>query len=175
VNALRNDDRALKDRAHLLMRKGKLEAAAEVYVDLISRNNKDPALRLHHAELCDRLNRKDRAVASYQVAAHLLVRSGHEARARAALNAGLRIAPKDPGLRRALRDLCPPPKLSLVPRPISYFDFEIIPDDEALTEPHFIAGEEWSEVPLSNAGAGLNNRTVSQRPPERPRARTRER
>lgn len=166
------DERALKDRAHLLMRKGKLEAAADVYAELIARNNKDPSLRLHHAELCDRLNRKDRAVASYQVAAHLLAGSGHVARARAALSCGLRISPADPGLRRALRELTPPPKLALVSRPVSYLDF--VPDDEALTEPHVVAVEEWVEVELSHskaAPAPLTQKTVSQRAPPRPRGR----
>lgn len=180
------DERVLKDRAHLLIRKGKLEAAADVYLQLIAQNNKDAALRLHHAELCDRLNRKDRAVAGYQVAAHLLVGSGHTARARAAINAGLRIAPQDTGLQRALRELCPPPpKLTLVPKPAaSYVDFDLdlgmVPFDEAKTEPNIAAIEEWHEVELSNSAvalgkhdAGLSNRTVSQRAPSRPRTRTR--
>lgn len=162
------NERKLKDRAHVLMRKGKFEAAADVYLALIAGNNKDPSLRLHHAELCDKLNRKDRAVASYQVAAHLLVTAGHTARARAALNSGLRISPQDSGLRRALRELSPPPKLALVPRPISYVDFDLVPDDEALTEPYMVVMEEWTEVVLSNSGcSGLNNRTVSQRAPSR--------
>ena len=165
------DERALKDRAHELMRKGKLEAAADVYATLIARNNKDAALRLHHAELCDRLNRKDRAVASYLVAAHLLVTTGHTARSRAALNAGLRIAPQDPGLRRALRELSPAAKLALVPQPVSYLDFEIIAPDEACTEPCFIPAEEWAKV--SSGNSRITSETVSQRAPARPRARTR--
>jgi hypothetical protein len=168
----RADERALKDRAHLLVRKGKLEAAADVYLQLISQNNKCPALRLHHAELCDKLNRKDRAVASYLVAAHLLVTTGHTARSRAALNAGLRISPQDPGLRRALRELSPPPPtLSLVPKPVSYLELDVLGGDEAITEPHVVAIEEWSEVALSDSGIGQSPRTVSQRAPTRPRAR----
>ena len=176
--SIATDERVLKDRAHQLMRKGKLEAAAEVYLQLIAQNNKDAALRLHHAELCDRLNRKDRAVASYQVAAHLLAGSGHVARARAAINSGLRISPADSGLRRALRELSPPPKLALVPPPVACVDdSDLIPDDEALTEPHIIIVEEWHEVVLSLSGVGtapkaLNHRTVSQRAPSRPASRT---
>ena len=61
------DDRVLKDRAHALIQEGKLEAAADLYVQLIAQNNKDPSLRLHHAELCEKLHRKDRAVAAYQL------------------------------------------------------------------------------------------------------------
>ncbi len=158
------NERDLKDKAHVLVRKGKLEAAAEVYLQLIAQNNKDPALRLHHAELCEKLNRKDRAVASYQVAAHLLVGSGHTARARAALNAGLRINPEDAGLRRAMRELSPPTQLVLVPKPISYADFELdlVPLDEALTEPHLVAMDE----------NGQSLATVSQRVPTEPAPRT---
>lgn len=181
------EERALKDRAHQLMRKGKLEAAADVYVQLIAKNNKDASLRLHHAELCDRLNRKERAIASYIVAAHLLAASGHTARARAALGCGLRISPTDTGLRRALRELTPPPKLTLVPLapPVEtpmpapafrtpagvtaprYVDLELeldeVPFDEALTEQWSMPEEIWKE---------LSKRTVSQRAPARTAART---
>lgn len=199
------EERALKDRAHQLMRKGKLEAAADVYVQLIARNNKDPALRLHHAELCDRLGRKERAIASYIVAAHLLAASGHTARARAALGCGLRISPTDTGLRRALRELSPPPKLTLVPLPPpvaektpmpipafrtptpmirKYVDLDLdalsdgtdVPFDEAETEAFFISDEIWEEVSLPSIPPPprqpLTNRTVSQRSPHRPSART---
>lgn len=175
------------------MRKGKLEAAADVYVQLIAKNNKDPSLRLHHAELCDRLNRKERAIASYIVAAHLLAAGGHMARARAALGCGLRISPTDTGLRRALRELTPPPKLTLVkapppvadlptpmpvpafrtPAPITaqrYIDLDLdgaeVPFDEQVTEA-FTLPDDFFATP-----AALSNRTVSQRPPHRPSSRT---
>lgn len=147
-------DRDLKDRAHALIRQGKLASAAEVYLELITQNSQDASLRLHHAELCDRLQRKDRAIASYQVAAHLLSRAGHTSRAKAALHCGLRIDPTDPGLRRMLRELTPPPKLALVPPP------PLVPDDEALTDPFLVTEAVWCQAV---------ERTVCQRAPTRPR------
>jgi|GEM_PF-3061311 len=151
------NERALKDQAHVLLRKGRLADAAELYRQLIALNTKDASLRLHHAELCDRLNQKDRAVASYQVAAHLLKSAGHTAKARAAINAGLRVSSEDSGLRRALRDMAPP--LTLVPKPPAWLDD--VPPDEALTEPHLMAVDEL----------GKSNRTVSQRAPQRAQTR----
>ena len=109
------NERELKDKAHLLVRQGKLPAATEIYLVLITQNPKDPSLRLHHAELCDKLQRPDRAIASYQVAAHLFLVSGHKARSKAALSCGLRIAPRDAGLLRAMRELVGPP----LPPPIA--------------------------------------------------------
>ncbi len=147
------DERALKDQAHALLRKGKVEGAAEIYRQLIVLNTKDASLRVHHAELCDRLNQKERAVASYQVAAHLFRGTGQTAKARAAINAGLRVSPEDSGLRRALRELAPP--LALVPKLPGWIDE--VPPDEALTEPHLVTIDE----------PGQSNRTVSQRAPLR--------
>jgi hypothetical protein len=99
------DERKLKDRAHVLVREGRLAAAVEVYLKLIAENRQDSGLRLRHAELCTRLKRIDPAVASYRVAAHLLVNAGHHAKAHAALNCAMRLAPGDMGLRRALKEL----------------------------------------------------------------------
>jgi hypothetical protein len=140
--AFNANERQLKDKAHVLVRRGKLEAATEVYLVLITQNPKDPSLRIHHAELCDKLHRSERAIASYQVAAHLFELSGHKARARAAISCGLRIAPRDPGLLRALRDLTEipppvptapeltPPHLSLVPARVTLPGGEEWFDDE---------------------------------------------
>jgi tetratricopeptide (TPR) repeat protein len=99
------DERRIKDRAHVLVRDGKFAAAIELYLKLIAVNRTDPQLRLRHAELCVRLHRTDAAVASYRVAAHLLANSGHAAKAHAALNCAVRLAPNDMAVRRALREL----------------------------------------------------------------------
>jgi hypothetical protein len=170
------DERLLKDKAHLLVRKGKLEAATEIYLVLISQNCKDPALRLRHAELCDKLNRHDKAVASYLVAAHLLVKDGHKAKAKAAVTCGLRIKPGDTGLLRAMRELSEPPKLALVPPPEPLEDDEPLESgfqeliarhaedsDEAQTDP-YCPLPEWAEDPSVPNKIG---RTVNQRAPVR--------
>jgi hypothetical protein len=168
------EPRDLKDRAHALILKGKLEAAADIYLLLIARNNKDADLRFHHAVVCEKLQRKDRAVASYLVAAHLHVGTGHVAKARAALSAGLRVSPRDPGLTKAMRQLCPPPRLTLVPKHVPHIPFDEIPSDEMVTEPHQIIEEEWCDVVFTNSGAApREGRTVSQRAPTRARAMTR--
>lgn len=113
------DERRLKDRAHVLVRQGKVAAAVELYVKLIEANRTDPSLRLWHAELCTRLKRINAAVASYRVAAHLLKQLGHYAKAHAALKFAVRLAPADMGLRRALLELnaeAQPPTLPAVER-----------------------------------------------------------
>ena len=130
--------RALKDKAHALMCQGKISAAGEVYRELISEDRKDPALRLHHAELCRKLGRVDRAVASFRVAAHLFHESGRNARARAAIHCALQVSPYDQGLRRAMDELTraspprPPPMLSLVSAPTA--DEEDVPIESGFTE-----------------------------------------
>jgi hypothetical protein len=99
------DERKWKDRAHALVREGKLPQAIELYVKLITQNRTDPALRLRHAELCARVQRLDAAVASYRAAAHLLGTAGHHAKAHAALTCAVRLMPGDLGIRRALKEL----------------------------------------------------------------------
>jgi tetratricopeptide (TPR) repeat protein len=100
-----DDERKLKDRAHVLVRQGRVAAAIELYLKLIEVNRTDPSLRLWHAELCTRLKRIDAAVASYRIAAHLLKQLGHFAKAHAALKFAVRLAPTDMALRRALLEL----------------------------------------------------------------------
>jgi hypothetical protein len=122
--------RELKDKAHTLMRKGKLNAALGIYETLVHDYPKDAALRLHHAELCQKVTRPQAAVQSYLSAARLFSEAGYVARAKAALGCGLRIAPHDSGLLKELKLLNsdpgsqvktdPPkkveaPKLALVP------------------------------------------------------------
>ncbi len=110
--------RELKDRAHRLTLKGKLNDALEVYQQLISAAPKDATLRLHHADLCLKLERPQAAVASYLAAAQLFSQAGHVARAKAAVGCGLRISPKDEGLMKALRALNPlPPAVPKTPTP----------------------------------------------------------
>ncbi|MFZ5472219.1 MAG: hypothetical protein ACOZIN_22535 [Myxococcota bacterium] len=99
--------RELKDKAHKLLSKGKVGAATELYRQLIGVERKDPALRLRHAELCQRLGKLDEAVASFRVAAHLLAEAGHLPRARAALRLALEACPEDAGVLRALDELQP--------------------------------------------------------------------
>jgi hypothetical protein len=122
--------RELKDKAHKLMLKGKFNAALAVYDTLVHDHPKDAALRLHHAELCQKVERPQAAVTSYLSAARLFSEAGYVARAKAAVGCGLRIAPHDQGLLKELRLLNsdpgskvktdPPqkvesPKLALVP------------------------------------------------------------
>ena len=97
--------RELKDKAHQLVRKGKLEAALAIYHQLAYDNPKDAGLRLHQAELCVKLERPSAAVSSYLAAAQLFSQAGYQARAKAAVGCGLRIAPNDPGLLKELRAL----------------------------------------------------------------------
>lgn len=97
--------RELKERAHNLLRKGKIEQACEAYRRLIAEDRKDPTLRMRHAELCVKLGRPDAAIASYRVAADLLNRAGYAARARAALHVALQLDPNDAGLLQALYEL----------------------------------------------------------------------
>ncbi len=101
--------RELKDRAHQLMRKGKFDAALVIYQTLIHDHPKDGALRLHHAELCQKLSRPQAAVGSYLAAAQLFAQAGYVARAKAAVGCGLRISPKHSGLLDELASLNPKP------------------------------------------------------------------
>jgi hypothetical protein len=124
------DERRLKDRAHALVREGKLPQAIEIYVELITHNRTDPQLRLRHAELCARVQRRDAAVASYRAAAHLLGSAGHHAKAHAALTCAVRLMPGDLGVRRALKALAADREAELAlartPEPARGATFELL-------------------------------------------------
>ncbi len=122
------DERKLKDKAHALVRDGRLIAATDVYVKLITMNRTDPSLRLRHAELCGRLNRYDLAVSSYRVAAHLLAGAGHVAKAHAVLSCAVKLAPTDMALRRAIRDLRGSPAAAPEPQPPPVPESQTTPD-----------------------------------------------
>ena len=108
-------ERELKDRAHAFLSRGLLEPALEAFKALICINGRDAQYRLKHAEVSARLNRVEAAVASYRVAAHLLASCGRVAQAKAALHAGMKLAPRDLNLRRAVAGLLdrPAPRVSL--------------------------------------------------------------
>ncbi|MBL8954399.1 MAG: hypothetical protein JNK82_26715 [Myxococcaceae bacterium] len=98
-------ERDLKDQAHRRMTRGDVGGALDTYKQLIVMNGKEPAYRLRHAELSQRLGREDAAVGSYRVAALLLSKGGRLAQAKAALHSAVRLAPKDLSLRRELKEL----------------------------------------------------------------------
>ena len=127
-----NNERELKDRAHILLGKGQFEGALECYRQLITLNGKDPAYRLRHAEVCARLKRTEAAVGSYRIAAHLFCTLGKLAQARAALHTAMSLAPKDMVLRRAATEMIVESEAPTGPARV------FLGRDEAPTEPHLI-------------------------------------
>lgn len=99
------DIRAAKDRAHRLYASGRYSRAAEAYAALVAQSPRDALLRLRLADAARRSNNALQAVGAYRAAARLLVDSGHEARARAALKLALELAPGHPEIERALEAL----------------------------------------------------------------------
>jgi tetratricopeptide (TPR) repeat protein len=97
--------RDVKDRAHALALKGRLEAAVKLIRQHLERQQGDAVLWLRHAELLRKLKRTDSAVTSYRRAAKLLEEEGHLPRARAALVCAQEIAPNHPQLLRDLARL----------------------------------------------------------------------
>jgi tetratricopeptide (TPR) repeat protein len=146
-------DRELKDRAHALTLKGKYDDAAAIYRGLVAANEGDSGLRLHLAEVYRKRGRLDDAVDAYREAARLLHAAGHTPRARAALSCALQIAPGEPVLVGALRELtaaAPARRLALVPPPLVEEE-EVLDSgfeelcDEAVTDP-FCPLFDWLEA-----------------------------
>jgi tetratricopeptide (TPR) repeat protein len=110
--------REVKDLAHALVLKGKLDTAARLLDEHLQRDPADPTLWMQHAELCRKLGRFVLAVASYRQSARLLRKAGHFTRARAALTCAQRLAPRDPSVLADLEVVTaeqrPPPPV-LVP------------------------------------------------------------
>lgn len=110
--------RDLKDQAHVLVLRGKLDAAASlIHRHLQQRDTRDPALWMQHADLSRKLGRYDVAIVSYRQCVRLFRTAGHLTRARAALTVALQLAPRDPSLladQALLAELPPPPRPRLV-------------------------------------------------------------
>ncbi|MEW5738986.1 MAG: hypothetical protein AB1938_08660 [Myxococcota bacterium] len=113
--------REVKDLAHALTLKGKLDAAARVLHEHLLQDAADPSLWMQHAELSRKLGRFDLAVASYRQSARLLRRAGHFTRAKAALHCAQQLAPRDPAVLADLEvvtaELRPPPPVLVAATP----------------------------------------------------------
>ncbi|TQF16477.1 hypothetical protein FJV41_08330 [Myxococcus llanfairpwllgwyngyllgogerychwyrndrobwllllantysiliogogogochensis] len=90
--------RALKEAAQLLFVQERYAECAEVHSRILRMVPKDPNARVRHAEICRRTGDRQAAIASYRMAAELLLAQGCEARARASLRAALELDPRDPVL-----------------------------------------------------------------------------
>ena len=99
--------RELKEEALDLYARRKFAECARTYGKLIELDPKDPHLYVRHAEAWRRAGERRKAIDSYRAAAHLLLRLGCEARARAALKVALELDPKDEELARTLERLTP--------------------------------------------------------------------
>jgi hypothetical protein len=88
--------RELKEAAHALFARGRYAQCSETYERILRLAPKDPNVRVRHAESCRRAGDRQSAIASYRVAAELLMEQGCESRARGALRAALELDPKDP-------------------------------------------------------------------------------
>jgi tetratricopeptide (TPR) repeat protein len=89
------DLRRLKEQASRLIAEGRYERAEVLYRQLLTISPRDSALWLKHAELLKRLERTAPAIASYRMAAQLLMEFGHANRAIAALKIALELQPED--------------------------------------------------------------------------------
>jgi tetratricopeptide (TPR) repeat protein len=98
-------ERSLKDRAHALLRHGKVEGAMRVYRELLDHNRTDASVWLRYAELCQKANRPKEAISAYHTAAKRFEAIGHTARARATLACALQLAPRDTDLLKAHREM----------------------------------------------------------------------
>lgn len=122
--------REVKDLAHALTLKGKLDAAARVLHEHLQRDAADPSLWMQHAELSRKLGRFDLAVASYRHSAKLLRKAGHFSRAKAALHCAQHLSPRDPAVLAELdvvtAELRPPPPVlvAVTPAPPQPLDDE---------------------------------------------------
>ncbi|WP_338872446.1 hypothetical protein [Myxococcus stipitatus] len=90
--------KTLKETSRSLFIQERYSECAEVLARIVRLMPKDPNARVRHAEICRRAGDRPGAVASYRVAAELLLAQGCEARARAALRAALAVDPRDPEL-----------------------------------------------------------------------------
>lgn len=126
--------RELKDKAHTLMSKGKLAPALAIYETLVHDYPKDAAMRLHHAELCQKLSRPQAAVTSYLSAARLFSEAGYVARAKAAIGCGLRIAPHDLGLIKELKLLNSDPGSQVKTDPPKKVELALVPWTQPIDE-----------------------------------------
>lgn len=90
--------KTLKETSRSLFIQERYSECAEVLARIVRLMPKDPNARVRHAEICRRAGDRSGAVASYRVAAELLLAQGCEARARAALRAALAVDPRDPEL-----------------------------------------------------------------------------
>ncbi|WP_342377709.1 hypothetical protein NVS55_00295 [Myxococcus stipitatus] len=90
--------KTLKETSRSLFIQERYAECAEVLARIVRLMPKDPNARVRHAEICRRAGDRAGAVASYRMAAELLLSQGCEARARAALRAALAVDPRDPEL-----------------------------------------------------------------------------
>jgi len=160
VNDLKQ--RELKDKAHTLMVKGKLAPALTIYETLVHDYPKDASMRLHHAELCQKLSRPQAAVTSYLSAARLFSEAGYAARAKAALGCGLRIAPHDAGLIKELKLLNSDPGSQLKtdpPKKVESPKLALVPWTQPIEEEQ-VRAREVAEPPLSPSHKTSNLRLV---------------
>lgn len=99
--------RELKETAHQQYVRGKFAQCAKTYQQVLQLAPRDPNMRVRHAEACRRAGEHMQAIASYRVAANLLLELGCETRARGALKAALELDPNDPVLREDVARLEP--------------------------------------------------------------------
>jgi len=90
--------RELKETAHAQYIRGRFEQCARTYLQILKLAPKDPNMRVRHAEACRRAGDRLQAIASYRMAADLLLAVGCESRARGAIKAALELDPRDPVL-----------------------------------------------------------------------------
>ncbi|AGC41417.1 hypothetical protein MYSTI_00058 [Myxococcus stipitatus DSM 14675] len=90
--------KTLKETSRSLFIQERYAECAEVLARIVRLMPKDPNARVRHAEICRRAGDRPGAVASYRMAAELLLSQGCEARARTALRAALAVDPRDPEL-----------------------------------------------------------------------------
>jgi hypothetical protein len=99
--------RELKETAHQQYVKGKFAQCAKTYQQVLRLAPRDPNMHVRHAEACRRAGERLQAIASYRVAANLLLELGCETRARGALKAALELDPNDPVLQEDVARLEP--------------------------------------------------------------------
>ncbi len=94
---------ALKDRAEELFRKGRWRKSLKTYEELIVCEPEDARLRVRCGELLRRLGRPLDAARSYCSAGFLYRTQGYRARARAAIQIAVQLAPGEPEIAARLR------------------------------------------------------------------------